>query len=149
MYNTKIIILYILLVAFVIISMGFCGYAGASAGFNKVSENAKERPTAYIDTTKRLDDYMITAIVDDTTVTALNIIDGKRYTLTVSSTYQNESFSYMVKKSKPDNDDIIITAVTPLVETKTVSDAETDTLAAVDKRSSCNCGCDCCNGKRT
>lgn len=146
MYNTKIIIL---LVAFVIISMGFWGYAGASAGFNKVSENAKERPTAYIDTTKRLDDYMITAIVDDTTVTALNIIDGKRYTLTVSSTYQNESFSYMVKKSKPDNDDIIITAVTPLAETETVSDAETDTLATVDKRSSCDCGCDCCNSKRT
>lgn len=144
MYNTKIIII---LVAFVIISMGFWGYAGASAGFNKTSESAKERPTAYIDTTKRLDDYMITAIVDDTTVTALNVIDGKRYTLTVSSTYQNESFSYMVKKPKPDNDDIIITAATPLAET--VSDAETDTLAAVDKRSSCDCGYDCCNSKRT
>ena len=146
MYNTKIIIL---MVAIAILLMGFWGYAGASAGFNKVSENAKEKPTAYIDTTKRLDDYMITAIVDDTTVTALNIIDGKRYTLTVSSTYQNESFSYMVKKSKPDNDDIIITAVTPLAETETVSDAETDTLAAVDKRSSCDCDCDCCNSKRT
>lgn len=144
MYSTKIIIL---LVAFVIISMGFWGYAGASAGFNKTGESAKERPTAYIDTTKRLDDYMITAIVDDTTVTALNVIDGKRYTLTVSSTYQNESFSYMVKKPKPDNDDIIITAATPLAET--VSDAETDTLAAVDKRSSCDCGYDCCNSKRT
>ena len=146
MYNTKIIIL---MVAMAILLIGFWVYAGASANFNKVSENAKERPTAYIDTTKRLDDYMITAIVDDTTVTALNIIDGKRYTLTVSSTYQNESFSYMVKKSKPDNDDIIITAVTPLAETETVSDAETDTLAAVDKQSFCNCGCDCCNSKRT
>lgn len=146
MYNTRIIIL---MVAFVIISMGFWGYAGASAGFNKTGESAKERPTAYIDTTKRLDDYMITAIVDDTTVTALNVIDGKRYTLTVSSTYQNESFSYMVKKPKPDNDDIIITAATPLAETETVSDTETDTLAAVDKRSSCDCSCDCCNSKRT
>lgn len=146
MYNTKAIIL---IFAFAIISMGFVVYANISAGFNEIGESVRKRPTAYIDTTKRLDDYMITAIVDDTTVTALNVIDGKRYTLTVSSTYQNESFSYMVKKPKPDNDDMIITAATPLAETETVSDTETVTSAAVDKRSSCDCGCDCCNGKRT
>lgn len=131
MYNKKILAFMIIAVVLV---MGFTVNMMTVLSFNRISENIKEEPTAYIDTARRLDDYMVTAIIDNTTVTALNIIDGKRYTVTVASTYQNKSAYYIFKKPKPDNADIIITAATLLDD----STSETNS-----KQSSCSCNC--CN----
>ena len=131
MYNKKILAFMIIAVILVI---GSTVNMMTVLSFNQISENIKEEPTAYIDTTRRLDDYMVTAIIDNTTVTASNIIDGKRYTVTVDSTYQNKSAYYIFKKPKPDNADIIITAATLLDD----STSETNSKQL-------SCSCNCCN----